>query len=103
MAPKRRQAYVNLDEPIFEAFEQFAATAYPDQPLTAALREAALAYMGTDPLDSIKVAVRRSSWLIAKIQIARLLGGAMGQAAATFRAEGEAALAELTGMGRDNT
>lgn len=95
---KRRQAYVNLDEPIFDAFEKAARTAYPDRTLADSLREAALLFVGSDPLDAVKMAARRAAWLEAKIQIATIIGTAMKKAGEIFAMDVEAARNELAAM-----
>ena len=90
--------YVPLDEPAFAAFRDFAATAYPNSPLTAAVREAILLFMGTEPLEAARSAARRAAWLEARIQVATLIGGVMKQAADAFRMSSESAQTELHEM-----
>ena len=97
--PYRRRATVPLEEPVFDAFAQFAATAYPNQPLVATIREACLAFMGTDPLDAARIAARRAAWLVARREIAMILVPAMKRAAQAFEQEFETAGVELASLG----
>jgi len=86
---------VNLDEPAFKAFQEFAATAFPGHPLTSAIREAILVFMGTDPLEASKSAARRAAWLTAKVEIARMIGSAMQGTATKFQMDADNANQEL--------
>jgi len=90
-----RRLSLSIEDPVFDSFARFAATAYPDQPVSAALREAALAYMGADPLDAARSAARRSAYLVAKIQFGTIMARAYREATALLEAQDAEARAEL--------
>jgi len=89
------RAYVNLDEPAFKAFRECAATVFPGQTLTSAIREAILVFMGTDPMEASKCAARRAAWLDAKVDVARMIGTAMAATAQKFALDADNAKQEL--------
>jgi hypothetical protein len=93
-----RTAHVRLDDPTFDAFAAFAAAAYPDQPITAAIREACLVLMGTDPMEAAKAAARRAAWIVARGQLAKSFGDAFRKANVDFEALRENSREELRAM-----
>ena len=92
---KRRQCSLDLTDPVFDAFTQFAATAYPEQPLVFAVREACLAYVGTDPLEAARVAARRAAWIVTRIQVLRAVKHILGQVADALQTDLDTAVVEL--------
>jgi hypothetical protein len=87
-----------LDEPTFAAFADFAKAAYPEQPITAALREAALAYMGTDPMEAARTAARRAAWLSSRVEFTNVVLSTLRRAGQLIESQNEAAKAELREM-----
>jgi hypothetical protein len=67
--PRPKRIAFSTDDPIFEAFLDFAAAAYPDQAPGAAVREACLVYTGTDPMEAARTAARRAAYLEARIEM----------------------------------
>jgi len=104
MARITRQTTVNFDDTIFDAFIAWCSTVYPELTPQAALRgglrEAALAYMGTEPMEAARAAARRAAWLHAKIQITEAVAAMMRQAAVLLEQQAGQANAELVGIER---
>lgn len=99
----RRQIRITLTEPAFDSFVAFAAVAYPDQPLSCAIREACLSHMGLDPLEAAKQGARRAAWLLARAELARMIAPAMQTISRYFedqRGTAEAELAEMMANGQ---
>jgi len=96
MARARGNAtFINLTDPIFAAFAAHAASAFPDAPITASIREACLSFMETNPDDAARSAARRAAWLETKAKAAELFAQAMKQVAAQFEQQALEATDEL--------
>lgn len=91
----RRQLTITLNDTVFGAFADFAATAYPEQSIAVAVREACLAYMGTDPMEAARSAARRAAWLTARAEFTDVVLATLKRAGALVEAQNESAKAEL--------
>ena len=91
--PKR--ITVSLDDPAFAAFTEFAALAYPEQPLSAAVREACLVYMGTDPMEAARVSARRTAYLEARREVSATIAQLLRAVTMSFTNTHQAAIQEL--------
>lgn len=95
---EKRRVTVDLRDPVYDAFAQFAATAYPDRGITDALREAALAFMGTEPLDAARLTARHAAYTAARNELSRFYRDAMAKAADHFQAQHEQTQQEVAEM-----
>lgn len=102
MPSKTRYISINVQDPVFDAFARWAATAYPDRPLADAHREACLDMMGTDPDEAARAAARRSAWLITRIEVSRLVGRALRDASLLLQQNVDVAESELDEIKRGN-
>lgn len=68
---------LNMADPLLYPFIAFAAAAYPGMSLSAAVREAILLAMGTDPGRAALMAIRRAAWLQARAELGQIVGSAL--------------------------
>lgn len=83
--PKR--IVVTLDDPAFAGFFEFARTAYPDLPLTNAVREILLLGMGVDPTTAAVTAARIAAFNSLAMRMRLDLSGVLADWQRRFEAE----------------
>lgn len=83
MASNSKKITVCLDpeDPIVAAYLDFARTALPEHPPAAAIREAILAYAGTDPLEAARSAARRATLLLERRRAVAIIARIMRETA----------------------